>query len=71
LFVFFQNQEEIRDLLHAAPFQNIIPRPFIKEGEKLETKVKKLEAKYESLHLVPLIEKLGTPQVSVEENTAQ
>ncbi|XP_076821965.1 cytoplasmic FMR1-interacting protein 1 homolog isoform X2 [Clavelina lepadiformis] len=56
------NQEEICDLLHAAPFQNIIPRPFVKEGEKLEAKVKKLESKYSSLHLVPIIEKFGTPQ---------
>jgi cytoplasmic FMR1 interacting protein len=54
------NLEEISDLLHAAPFQNIIPRPFVKEGEKLETKVKKLEMKYSPLHLVPLIEKFGT-----------
>ncbi|XP_039270661.1 cytoplasmic FMR1-interacting protein 2-like [Styela clava] len=56
------NLEEIRDLLHAAPFQNIIPRPFAKEGEKLEEKVKKLEKKYNSLHLIPIIEKFGTPQ---------
>uniref|UniRef100_H2YIL7 Cytoplasmic FMR1-interacting protein n=1 Tax=Ciona savignyi TaxID=51511 RepID=H2YIL7_CIOSA len=56
------NQEEICDLLHAAPFQNIIPRPHVKEGEKLDVKVKKLEAKYNSLHLVPLVEKFGTPQ---------
>nr|XP_026694999.1 cytoplasmic FMR1-interacting protein 1 homolog [Ciona intestinalis] len=56
------NQEEICDLLHAAPFQNIIPRPHVKEGEKLDVKVKKLETKYNSLHLVPIIEKFGTPQ---------
>ena len=34
------------DLLHAAPFQNILPRPFCKEGEKPEAKQKRLEAKY-------------------------
>lgn len=56
------NQEEIRDLLHASPFQNITPRPHVKDGEKLETKIKKLENKYANLHFVPLIEKFGTPQ---------
>jgi len=25
-----QTQEEIADLLHAAPFQGIIPRPYVK-----------------------------------------
>ena len=40
------SQDEVCDLLHAAPFQNILPRPFCKEGEKPETKQKRLEAKY-------------------------
>lgn len=35
-----------------------------KEGERLEVRMKRLEAKYAPLHLVPLIERLGTPQVS-------
>eukprot|EP00092_Neocalanus_flemingeri_P012902 GFUD01013901.1.p1 GENE.GFUD01013901.1~~GFUD01013901.1.p1 ORF type:complete len:1249 (-),score=390.55 GFUD01013901.1:585-4331(-) len=54
------SQEEVCDLLHAAPFQNILPRPFCKEGEKPETKQKRLEAKYAALQIVPNIEKLGT-----------
>ena len=29
LFPYFQSQEEVCDLKHAAPFQNIIPKPFI------------------------------------------
>lgn len=33
------------------------------EGERLDAKMKRLEAKYTALHLVPLIERLGTPQV--------
>lgn len=33
------------------------------EGERLEVRMKRLEAKYAPLHLVPLIERLGTPQV--------
>ncbi|KFO19736.1 Cytoplasmic FMR1-interacting protein 1 [Fukomys damarensis] len=54
--------EEVCDLLHAAPFQNILPRVHVKEGERLDAKMKRLEAKYAPLHLVPLIERLGTPQ---------
>ena len=33
------------------------------EGERLDAKMKRLESKYAPLHLVPLIERLGTPQV--------
>ena len=54
---------QVCDLLHAAPFQNILPRPFCKEGEKPETKQKRLEAKYAALQIVPNIEKLGTAKV--------
>ncbi|KAL3047775.1 hypothetical protein OYC64_021864 [Pagothenia borchgrevinki] len=56
------SQEEVCDLLHAAPFQNILPRVHVKEGERLDAKMKRLEQKYTALHLVPLIERLGTPQ---------
>jgi len=71
-------QEEVMDLLHAAPFQNIlpryaeqsappesqviaeyVPRPFCKEGDKLEAKQKRLETKYAPLQVVQNIEKLG------------
>ena len=58
-FVFLL-QEEVGDLLAAAPFQNIIPRPFLKEKEKLESKMEKLEKKYAALQIVPIIDKLGT-----------
>ncbi|XP_022901321.1 cytoplasmic FMR1-interacting protein [Onthophagus taurus] len=54
------SQEEVCDLLQAAPFQNILPRPFCKEGEKPETKQKRLEQKYAALQIVTNIEKLGT-----------
>ncbi|KAK2176605.1 hypothetical protein NP493_652g01000 [Ridgeia piscesae] len=65
------SQEEVCDLKHAAPFQNIIPKPFIplKEGENrkerehdLKLMMKKLEAKYAALQIVPVISKLGTVQ---------
>ncbi len=52
--------EETNDLMHAAIFQNILPRPFCKDGEKIEPKMKRLEAKFATLQLVPNIEKLGT-----------
>ncbi|XP_026473678.1 cytoplasmic FMR1-interacting protein-like [Ctenocephalides felis] len=54
------SQEEVCDLLHAAPFQNILPRPYCKEGEKPESKQKRLEMKYAALQIVPNIDKLGT-----------
>ena len=53
------SQEEVMDLLHAAPFQNILPRPFCKENEKPEVKQKRLEAKFSALQIVQNIEKLG------------
>lgn len=56
------NLEEIRDLLHAAPFQNVIPRPHVKTDEKIEDKIKKLEKKYSSLHMIQVVERFGTPQ---------
>lgn len=54
------SQEEVCDLQHAAPFQNILPRPYCKDGEKPETKLKRLEAKYSPLQVVQTIERLGT-----------
>ncbi|XP_063899384.1 cytoplasmic FMR1-interacting protein-like isoform X1 [Helicoverpa armigera] len=54
------SQEEVTDLLHAAPFQNILPRPFVAEGEKPETKQKRLEAKYAALQIVQNVDKYGT-----------
>lgn len=54
------SQEEVCDLLHAAPFQNILPRPYCKDGEKPETKLKRLEAKYAPLQVVQNVERLGS-----------
>lgn len=59
LFTLFFLQEEVMDLLHAAPFQNILPRPFCKDNEKPEVKQKRLESKYAALQIVQNIEKLG------------
>ncbi|XP_045489000.1 cytoplasmic FMR1-interacting protein [Pieris rapae] len=58
------SQEEVTDLLHAAPFQNILPRPYTAEGEKPETKQKRLEAKYAALQIVQNVEKYGTAKQS-------
>lgn len=61
-------QEEVLDLKHAAPFQNIIPKPFIppKEGKDLREReqevkavMKQLEKKYAALQVVSVIKKLG------------
>ncbi|XP_071846795.1 cytoplasmic FMR1-interacting protein 2-like isoform X2 [Apostichopus japonicus] len=54
--------EEVCDLIHASPFQNIIPKPHVKQGEKLESKLKRLEQNYAPLHIVNLLEKMGTPE---------
>ncbi|MEQ2183679.1 Cytoplasmic FMR1-interacting protein 2 [Goodea atripinnis] len=88
-----QALEEVCDLLHAAPFQNILPRVYIKgrqklrlltvsefgkntaaicgrafralvlcdyaEGERLEVRMKRLEAKYAPLHLQIAIAREG------------
>lgn len=45
---------------HTLTFCSFAPST---EGERLEVRMKRLEAKYAPLHLVPLIERLGTPQV--------
>ncbi|KRX64803.1 Cytoplasmic FMR1-interacting protein, partial [Trichinella sp. T9] len=61
------SQEEVSDLLHAAPFQNIIPRPYCKvhilleiENEKPEMKIKRLEQKYANLHVSNIMERYGS-----------
>lgn len=56
------SQEEVCDLLQAAPFQNILPAPFCKEGERPEGKIKRLEQKYASLQVLKNIEHLGTEE---------
>lgn len=56
------SQEEVCDLLQAAPFQNVIPAPFCKSGERQESKIKRLEQKYASLQVRKNIEQLGTEE---------
>ncbi|KAF0311827.1 Cytoplasmic FMR1-interacting protein [Amphibalanus amphitrite] len=55
------SQEEVCDLLHAAPFQFILPRVFCREGEKQEVKQRRLQEKYASLQVVNNINQMGTP----------
>ncbi|EDO41734.1 predicted protein, partial [Nematostella vectensis] len=45
------SQEEVIDLLHAAPFQGIIPRPYLK-----------VETQYNSLQVVSIVNRLGTKE---------
>jgi len=54
------SQEEIQDLLHAAPFQKVQQRPVFKPGEKTEARQKRFETKYAPLQIVPNIESVGT-----------
>lgn len=46
-------------MLNADPFQKVLPIPFCKEGEKQETKLKRLELKYAPLHVVANVERYG------------
>uniref|UniRef100_A0A8W8L913 Cytoplasmic FMR1-interacting protein n=2 Tax=Magallana gigas TaxID=29159 RepID=A0A8W8L913_MAGGI len=66
-------QEEMCDLKQAAPFQNVIPKPFIpiKEGDDRKQKEKELrealqalETKYASQQIVPVIGRCGNAQQS-------
>eukprot|EP00795_Rhopilema_esculentum_P000673 gene673-10379_t len=51
--------DEINDLLHAAPFQGLIPRPFVKERDSVEAKMKRLEAQYASFQIVSIVSRYG------------
>lgn len=51
--------DEVNDLVHASVYLNWLPKPFCKENENLDNKVKKMEQKFASLQIVKIIEKLG------------
>uniref|UniRef100_A0A1I7YB62 Cytoplasmic FMR1-interacting protein n=1 Tax=Steinernema glaseri TaxID=37863 RepID=A0A1I7YB62_9BILA len=52
-------QEEISDLLCAAPFTNVIPRPQAKTTEEQEQKMKRLEQKYQRIQIASMIDQIG------------
>ncbi|VDK48795.1 unnamed protein product [Anisakis simplex] len=56
-------QEEVLDLLTAAPFTNTIPRPPAKKVDEQEVKMKKLEQKYARIQIASVVEQLGDVQV--------
>eukprot|EP00794_Sanderia_malayensis_P007099 gene7099-7902_t len=53
---------EITDLLHAAPFQGLIPRPYVKDRDSVEAKMKRLEAQYASFQIVSIVGRYGDDQ---------
>lgn len=55
-------QDEIADLLHAAPFQGIIPRPYVKDKDSVEAKMKRLEAQYAAFQIASLVNRYGVDQ---------
>ena len=55
-----QGQEEVMDLLQAAPFQNMYPRPFVKEDQSAEIVMQQMDQQYAPLHLVSMVSKHGT-----------
>lgn len=48
------------DLLQAAPFQNMYPRPFVKEDQSAEIVMQQMDQQYAPLHLVSMVSKHGT-----------
>ena len=48
------------DLLQAAPFQNMYPRPFVKEDQSAEMVMQQMDQQYAPLHLVSMVSKHGT-----------
>uniref|UniRef100_A0A8C5UG62 Cytoplasmic FMR1 interacting protein 2 n=1 Tax=Malurus cyaneus samueli TaxID=2593467 RepID=A0A8C5UG62_9PASS len=57
--------QSLREVGNAILFCLLIEQALVRQnpqGERLEVRMKRLEAKYAPLHLVPLIERLGTPQ---------
>ncbi|XP_072014112.1 cytoplasmic FMR1-interacting protein 1-like [Amphiura filiformis] len=54
--------EETMDLHHAAPFQNLIPKPYAKQNENSDMKMKRLEQNFETLRVAEIIEKFGTTE---------
>lgn len=60
LYVHVQGQEEVMDLLQAAPFQNMYPRPFVKEEQSAEIVMQQMDQQYAPLHLVSMVSKHGT-----------
>lgn len=57
------SQEEVCDLLQSFPFQKVFPHLYTKDTEKHEAKMKRLENRYASLHVVSNIEKYGNKKV--------
>jgi len=55
-----QGQEEVMDLLQAAPFQNMYPRPFVKEDQSAEIVMQQMDQQYAPLHLVSMVTRYGT-----------
>ncbi|VDN03135.1 unnamed protein product [Thelazia callipaeda] len=52
-------QEEVMDLLMAAPFTNVIPRPPAKKVEEQEQKIKQLEQKYSRIQISAVVNQIG------------
>ncbi|KAJ8297560.1 hypothetical protein KUTeg_024091 [Tegillarca granosa] len=66
-------QEEVCDLTHSALFQNIIPLPHLhfregapREEKEEETKnvMRRLQAKYSSMHIIPVVTKFGSKELT-------
>ncbi|RCN45206.1 hypothetical protein ANCCAN_08779, partial [Ancylostoma caninum] len=56
-------QEEVQDLLAAAAFTNVIPKPPAKNVAEQEKQLAKLEEKYSRIQLTNVVEKFGDDKV--------
>uniref|UniRef100_A0A915DJJ2 Cytoplasmic FMR1-interacting protein n=1 Tax=Ditylenchus dipsaci TaxID=166011 RepID=A0A915DJJ2_9BILA len=52
-------QEEMLDLLSAAAFTNVIPKPAANNLEEQEVKIKRLENKYSRIQIASVVQQLG------------
>jgi cytoplasmic FMR1 interacting protein len=64
-------QQEVIDILQAAPFQNMYPRPYVKEDQNMESVMKQLDQQYAPLNLVTMISRHGTDQQAVNARDAE
>ncbi|XP_019857906.1 PREDICTED: cytoplasmic FMR1-interacting protein 2-like, partial [Amphimedon queenslandica] len=64
-------QQEVVDILQAAPFQNLYPKPYVKDDQNMETVMKNLDQQYAALNMVSMISRYGTEQQGANARDAE
>ncbi|KAL5460570.1 hypothetical protein EMCRGX_G034022 [Ephydatia muelleri] len=57
-------QEEVLDLMQAAPFQNMYPRPFVKEDQSMEMAMQQMDQTYGFFHVLSMSAKIGSSEIA-------